>query len=83
MGENRFIIGFLLGVIGNRSCPIKLELKVVGGDKRKLVNDWQTTGPEKHNTPSQEDESNEQSRIALDDDTGEWIMFDKPWLFFG
>ncbi|KAL6300521.1 ATP-NAD kinase-like domain-containing protein [Sparassis latifolia] len=37
MGSNRFILGYLHGVIVKRRCPVKLSIKVAEADKHRMV----------------------------------------------
>jgi sphingosine kinase len=37
MGDTRFILGYVRGVLSNKACPVKVSMKVIEQDKMKLV----------------------------------------------
>ncbi|KAI0636889.1 ATP-NAD kinase-like domain-containing protein [Trametes polyzona] len=96
MGGQRFIVGFIYGVIRHRSCPVKVSIKVAHTDKRKMVQDMHAERAQAQATFSASALDAPPSPAGAQDgglpplqypDTDEdgWITFDRPlvYLFAG
>jgi len=91
MGDTRFIIGFFRQIIANKSCPVKLSIKVVASDKEQMVAEMEASRKASTNQtfipdivengviPSSDGEATPYPPVqfAENDEEG-WITFDKP-----
>ncbi|OBZ75597.1 Sphingoid long chain base kinase 4 [Grifola frondosa] len=96
MGSNRFIVGFLNGVLKMKHCPVKLSIKVSESDKKKMVRDLHASRSKaqaQHGPASDQDIEQAASgssrsastslpplKYAAMDSEG-WITFEKPMLY--
>ncbi|KZT26357.1 hypothetical protein NEOLEDRAFT_1091226 [Neolentinus lepideus HHB14362 ss-1] len=87
MGDTRFVVGFLRGIVKYSPCPATLSIKVVESDKTKLIEKWKEAraAPLSLSTGSTEETSGALPPLNFDpqskpDDDG-WITFDKPLLY--
>lgn len=88
MGSSRFQYGFLRGLIKFRSCPAKVQIKVVNSDKAALLNMLSSSKQSPPN--SQVSELRDVSRPSTlpplkhsshNPEEEGWITFDKPILY--
>ncbi|KAG9318886.1 ATP-NAD kinase-like domain-containing protein [Chiua virens] len=86
MGDLRFVLGFLRGVVTRKICKMELSMKVVEQDKSQMVDDLYARRksaakgvppalPALDITPSDDKLDNET------DCSGNWVKFDKPILY--
>ncbi|THH05764.1 hypothetical protein EW145_g4558 [Phellinidium pouzarii] len=90
MGDMRFVVGYIQGVLKRKACPITLEIKPVETDKDKMVEEFRTRRRKQEQKREQDDYPLELDKDALpvlrhteedpDTKTG-WITFDKPILY--
>ncbi|KAH9856959.1 ATP-NAD kinase-like domain-containing protein [Lenzites betulinus] len=97
MGGQRFLVGFIYGLIRHRSCPVKVSIKVAHADKHKMVRDTHAAraaaedahayAPSALTLPDAPAGSGLPPLQHADDrEDGEgWITFDRPlvYLFAG
>ncbi|TFK55042.1 hypothetical protein OE88DRAFT_1623656 [Heliocybe sulcata] len=87
MGDTRFIVGFLRGVVRYTPCPVTLSIKPVESEKPKLIEKWQEAraAPISLSTDASEEEtSGGLPPLKFDSksqDNDGWIKFDKPLLY--
>ncbi|KAG9318888.1 ATP-NAD kinase-like domain-containing protein [Chiua virens] len=85
MGDLRFVLGFLCGVVTRKICKMELSMKVVKQDKSQMVDDLYARRksavrgvplalPMLDITPSDHKLGDEM------DSSGDWVKFDKPTL---
>jgi len=87
LGSNRFVYGFLRGLIKFRSCPAKIQMKVVHSDKKVMLELLRSS----RESPTAEPESVRDLstpsplpplQYNSEDPEGDgWITFDKPMLY--
>jgi len=85
MGDTRFFLGFLRGLIAFKSCPVTLQIKVAEQDKSKIVEALRL----KHSGKTIDAQSASESSLeefippltqAVDEKDG-WITYDQPMLY--
>lgn len=92
MGDSRFIYGYLRGLISNKSCPIKVSMKVIESDKHRILETIQNQKADGDSmVPADPDRSLgaelsvlPEDKYATEDPNGEhsdWIVFDNPILY--
>lgn len=87
LGSNRFVYGFLRGLIKFKSCPAKIQMKVVESDKKALLELLQSSknvpsaAPEGTQDLSTSSELPPLQHISEDPESEGWITFDKPTLY--
>jgi len=85
MGDTRYFLGFLRGLIAFKPCPVTLHMKVVEQDKSKMLEAWKLQRSSKSNGLVAESNIKESTFIPplnqpIDEKDG-WITFDKPSLY--
>lgn len=91
MGDARFMVGLMRGLIQFRACPIQLSVKVAENDKKRMVQNFQTRRNEYGKsipTPpplspvakDTESSSLPPLKYSIDDMDG-WITVDEPILY--
>jgi len=85
MGDTRFLLGFLRGLIAFKSCPVTLQIKVAEQDKSKMVEALRSTLSENATDVQSASESDFKGTVppltqAVDEKDG-WLTFDKPMLY--
>ncbi|KAL1944512.1 hypothetical protein VTO73DRAFT_2942 [Trametes versicolor] len=96
MGGQRFLVGFIYGLIRHRSCPVKVSIKVAHADKRKMVQDMKAAHEQAQATyaalaqgPASEDSTAafgappdpKLADASDDDEDPEWVTFDRPLVY--
>ncbi|GLB34908.1 putative diacylglycerol kinase catalytic domain (presumed) [Lyophyllum shimeji] len=83
MGDTRFMVGLLRGVIQFKSCPIQLSYKLAESDKVKMANDLRARRSGKADAPpaSTGESGPLPPLVNLPDDTDGWTTYDKPILY--
>ncbi|EJD02318.1 uncharacterized protein FOMMEDRAFT_168804 [Fomitiporia mediterranea MF3/22] len=95
MGDIRFILGYIYGVLKLKPCPLTLEYKLAESDKDRMVEEFRTRNEEHwlaQHTEELETLVHDVSADALPvlmhsessregSDEG-WIKFDKPLVYF-
>lgn len=85
MGDGRFILGYLKGVVTKNICPIEVEYKLVEGNKQKMISVGKENAAKAHFY--EEDASAQDHDTALpwsepiEDKSEGWTKFDKPIIY--
>jgi sphingosine kinase len=84
MGDTRFYLGFLRGLIANAACPVRVAIKVAEADKRAMVRACDAARAQA--APAVDDAEPETEALpALQYDfksSDGWIEFERPLLYF-
>ncbi|KDQ60793.1 hypothetical protein JAAARDRAFT_31774 [Jaapia argillacea MUCL 33604] len=85
MGDTRFLLGFLRGVLRFKPCPVTLSIKVAERDKVKMAEYIRSVQPKDDEIHRQEDQLDQPhdtlpplKHSDLDED---WISLDTPLLY--
>jgi len=83
MGDTRYFLGFLRGLIAFRPCPVTIQMKVAEQDKSKMLDAWQLQRSSMANGAVAESNIGESTPIPpLSQPVDEgWITFDQPSLY--
>jgi sphingosine kinase len=85
MGDARFVLGFIRGVLAWKPCPVQLSIKVVEQDKAKMVENLEANRTRVNNQqlPSSPEQNFGTSLPPLKytNDNEGWITFDKPLCY--
>ncbi|OAX44699.1 hypothetical protein K503DRAFT_706004 [Rhizopogon vinicolor AM-OR11-026] len=88
MGDTRFLVGYLRGVITRKSCPVELSLKVVDQDKSHMMDALYARRAGSLPNPSISPSPPLSDGKKIDSPGSsheEWTRFEKPilWMFAG
>jgi len=82
MGDTRFMVGLLRGVIQFKPCPVQLSYKLAEGDKVKMADDLHARRSSEVRAPSTNGDSGPlPPLINLPNDTDGWTTYDEPILY--
>jgi len=84
MGDVRFFLGFLRGLVAFRRCPVTLQIKVAEQDKLKMVEILRSKRSEDADIQSDSETIMERSVPPLTQVVGEndgWITVDRPMVY--
>ncbi|KAF8077902.1 ATP-NAD kinase-like domain-containing protein [Lyophyllum atratum] len=83
MGDTRFMVGLLRGVIQFKPCPVQLSYKLAEGDKVKMANDIQARRTSQLGSSSVPEDATAALAPLTDfsDDTDGWTTYDEPILY--
>ncbi|ETW85853.1 hypothetical protein HETIRDRAFT_311241, partial [Heterobasidion irregulare TC 32-1] len=77
MGSNRFVYGYLRGILTRRICPVSVSIKAIETDKVKMVEALNSFVPQ---TTINENSSLPEVGCASEDTDG-WITFEQPLIY--
>ncbi|KAG6898377.1 hypothetical protein C0992_009052 [Termitomyces sp. T32_za158] len=85
MGDTRFVVGLLRGILKFKACPVQLSYKVAESDKIKMAEDFSKSQAQRN---SQAEASTPHVTsgalpplVNLPDDMEGWTTYDKPILY--
>lgn len=83
MGDTRFLVGLLRGVLQPRQCPVTLSVKVAEQDKHKMVQALHSRqkGTTNNHLSGGSSVKTDLNRPQQPEDEQGWITFDKPILY--
>ncbi|CAG7846122.1 Sphingoid long chain base kinase 4 {ECO:0000250/UniProtKB:Q12246} Short=LCB kinase 4 {ECO:0000250/UniProtKB:Q12246}; {ECO:0000250/UniProtKB:Q12246}; AltName: Full=Sphinganine kinase 4 {ECO:0000305} [Serendipita indica DSM 11827] len=87
MGDTRFVLGYLRGVVSKKICPVEIEYRLVQSDKVQMAASAKTSVHETH-FHEDEDMHDENHKLPwhADDDEPEgtdgWTKFEKPVMYY-
>ncbi|KAI0647126.1 ATP-NAD kinase-like domain-containing protein [Trametes meyenii] len=93
MGGQRFLVGFIYGVIRHRACPVKVSVKLVNTDKHQMLQDMHAARAQTEttynalststlNAPQEAGAESESTALPplkySEADSEGWVTFDRP-----
>ncbi|KIJ44045.1 hypothetical protein M422DRAFT_67694 [Sphaerobolus stellatus SS14] len=83
MGDTRFVVGYLAAAAVNRTCDMKLEIKVVARDKHAMLSTYREKRSKSLTGQSSDVSSSDTTPASSQDkdDDGEWIVIDKKLAY--
>ncbi|KAG6814381.1 hypothetical protein H0H92_010967 [Tricholoma furcatifolium] len=85
MGDTRFTVGLLRGVLQFKPCPVQLSYKIAESDKTKMANDVRELQAQRKSIPQSSTHPVESGGLPplmyLPDDRDGWTTYDQPILY--